>query len=685
MKMRKTLVFCVAFLGFLWASSPIVCQVPAAARARVAVFGFSNVTGDSTFDVPAETSTDTLVLSMRMLALYDVQASNLILRNINSDSLSRYCKDNSIDFVLYGSLSGMADGSQKYTLSLFDNSKSATTISETASGETVLDCFGVTDNLILSILSSVTGRHIGFGSLRFVNEGEPLDFEVSVDGVFLDKNPDIADRILSGNHSVCVYQGTGQARREIHSQTVILGEGKSETVKFSLEKEKAPDPQVIVQTVYVEKRADKPIMVPVSAGMVDLAWSRSTSGGFYISATEITQEQYRAVMGVNPGSVTGDDLPVDTVSFYDALEFCNRLSEREGLTPAYVIGDNCVVWNTAANGYRLPSEDEWAFAAYGGGIGKVTVYAGSDKPDGFAWYRTNRAHAVGGLAPNALGLFDMSGNLSEWCWRFSKSDSRTFGSTVTSNKKKSTNPQSWVTEYLPCAVVRGGSWENDNPENLRIDHVSSPSAIPPWARWSTIGFRVCRSFDPERTDEGEIIPGTPAPTVSSDVSEKTAFGLFAIGQMGLGPVTIGSFTTEDLTQLRTNSIGGGLLLEHRFSESSPFVFAARVQGSYIFPQSPIVTSYFDASAFGGLALRLPPTGPFIIQPEIDCGVLLHKMTIGATDMPPVTDFAVQFSIAVRYYFKSVGFELAPSITLIPENSANYLLPGIRTGLVWRFK
>jgi formylglycine-generating enzyme required for sulfatase activity len=161
---------------------------------------------------------------------------------------------------------------------------------------------------------------------------------------------------------------------------------------------------------------------------------RVTVNGFYMGKYEVTQAEYQAVMGTNPSGNKGSNLPVENVSWYDAIEYCNRRSEREGLTPAYTIDKTrrdpnnrnnedtlkwTVTWNRASNGYRLPTEAEWEYACRAGTTTPAYSEAGLDD---LAWWMSNtievdcRTQPVGTRMPNAWGLYDMYGNVFEWCW-----------------------------------------------------------------------------------------------------------------------------------------------------------------------------------------------------------------------------------------------------------------------------
>ncbi len=158
-----------------------------------------------------------------------------------------------------------------------------------------------------------------------------------------------------------------------------------------------------------------------------------TLSTFNITKYEITQKLWKVVMDTNPSEFKGDSLPVDNVSWNDVQEFITKLNQLSGRY------------------YRLPTEAEWEYAARGGKQSLGYAYAGSDDVDAVAWHSYNsggKTHPVGTKAPNELGIYDMSGNVMEWC-------SDWYGNTYYS-VSPDTNPQGPSSGV--ARVLRGGSW-----------------------------------------------------------------------------------------------------------------------------------------------------------------------------------------------------------------------------------
>jgi formylglycine-generating enzyme required for sulfatase activity len=187
-----------------------------------------------------------------------------------------------------------------------------------------------------------------------------------------------------------------------------------------------------------------------------------TLSSYYMGKYEVTQGLYKAVTGSNPSYFKGDDLPVEPVSWEDAQDFIVRLNSLTGKR------------------FRLPTEAEWEFAARGGIQTRNTKYSGAYSPDDCAWYKNNsgsQTHSVGTKKANELGIYDMSGNVWEWCndW---------YGGYSNSSQTNPTGPTSGS-----YRVFRGGSW-GIYAQYCRVANRSNNS---PGLRNSYLGFRLACS------------------------------------------------------------------------------------------------------------------------------------------------------------------------------------------------
>jgi formylglycine-generating enzyme required for sulfatase activity len=227
--------------------------------------------------------------------------------------------------------------------------------------------------------------------------------------------------------------------------------------------------------------------------------------GFWIGETQVTQELWQSVMGTNPSFFkTNDQFAVESVSWYDCLDFCNQLSEREGFLPCFQLSDIIkkngsikkayVEWNKNANGYRLPTEAEWEYAAK---AGTEFIYSGSNDIKDVAWHidEDYTPHEVKTKKANSWGLYDMSGNVFEYCMDAFKSNAYKM-------TKDMENPIVWQNDH--CArVIRGGcfligqSLNDSNPDVIlfnshyqSVNHRNKRKFISIHHRQ---GFRLLRS------------------------------------------------------------------------------------------------------------------------------------------------------------------------------------------------
>ncbi|WP_226990687.1 formylglycine-generating enzyme family protein [Methanosarcina acetivorans] len=187
---------------------------------------------------------------------------------------------------------------------------------------------------------------------------------------------------------------------------------------------------------------------------------------YYLGKYEVTQEQWKSVMGNNPSHFKGDDLPVENVSWYDVQEFINKLNEMEG-----------------TDKYRLPSEAEWEYACRAGTTTRYFFGDDESKLGDYAWYWNNsdrKTHPVGQKKPNSWGLYGMSGNVLEWCqdkWHDNYDGAPSDGS-------------AWEEGNSSYRVIRNGSW-NASPMVCRSAY---RFRFVPDTHVHFIGFRLLRSL-----------------------------------------------------------------------------------------------------------------------------------------------------------------------------------------------
>ena len=190
---------------------------------------------------------------------------------------------------------------------------------------------------------------------------------------------------------------------------------------------------------------------------------------FWMDRYEVTQKSYEGLMGKNPAKFRNPLNPVERVSWVDAINYCNMRSTKEDLKPCYKIQGLNVDCNFSANGYRLPTEAEWEYACR---AGTTTAWSFGDNPGdlpGHAWLKSNAGettHPVGQKKPNPWGLYDMYGNVAEWC-NDRYGEKAYAGSTLDNPLGPARGEE---------RVMRGGSWRSAKPELCRSSGADEPDA-----------------------------------------------------------------------------------------------------------------------------------------------------------------------------------------------------------------
>jgi formylglycine-generating enzyme required for sulfatase activity len=295
---------------------------------------------------------------------------------------------------------------------------------------------------------------------------------------------------------------------------------RAENHKTHSEKIRIEENKTIRKQITLEEGSDIPAeMVFVEGGTFQMGSNNGhdnekpvhsvTVDDFYIGKYEVTQKERQEVMGNNPSNFKGDNRPVEEVSWYNAVEFCNKKSEMEGFEKCYSGSGDNIKCDFTKNGYRLPTEAEWEYAARGGieSDNANYRYAGSNNLAEVAWYEDNsgdKTHPVGKKQPNELGLYDMSGNVWEWCWDWYGNYSSSSHTNNTGLLLKILATPYWYGNYSSSShtnprgassgsyrVARGGSWGGHAGDCRVADRGSGA----PDRSSSHIGFRLARSAE----------------------------------------------------------------------------------------------------------------------------------------------------------------------------------------------
>ena len=311
-----------------------------------------------------------------------------------------------------------------------------------------------------------------YGSLAI--SSTPSNVKITINGKSIGETPKYISRQVIGKYTVTAEMDGYQKQ----TKTVEVAEGAEASLTFELKKQEtavaiAPATGSGTGDFVLKVKGVEYPMVFVEGGTFMMGSDDSDAhddekpvhnvilSGYHIGKYEVTQELWEAVMGSNPSGFKGSRKPVEWVSWDDCQEFIRKLN------------------NLTGKNFKLPTEAQWEFAARGGKKSRGYKYSGSNTIGKVAWYddnSRNKTHDVGTKAPNELGLYDMSGNVWEWC-------SDWYGSYGYSSQTIPTGPSSGSHR-----VNRGGSWSSSSAGFCRVSYRSGSS---PGSRYSDLGLRLC--------------------------------------------------------------------------------------------------------------------------------------------------------------------------------------------------
>ena len=334
---------------------------------------------------------------------------------------------------------------------------------------------------------------------------------------------------------------------------------------------------------------------------------RVTVSSFYLCDHEVTQDEYVSVVGGFPYRMghRGLSLPVEKTSWYDAVLYCNRRSVKEGLTPCYAFKgekdpakwgedftkfysyDPYPHWELTcdwtANGYRLPTEAEWEWAARGGKMSRGYVYSGSNNLDEVAWYRDNadgQPHPVKQKKANELGLYDMTGNVTEWCWDWFA----TYADHSETNPKGYTGGFYYMGDYVYKAE-KGGSYSS---ETYRCRPGSRDSKVSAYKGFDGMGFRVARN-----------VPGVSyanSPERKNAVRPEEGFVLVEGGTFKMGNAS----GRHDQKPVHSETVGSFYMCDHEVTQGE-FKEVMRINpGPFHHDNKPAYSTWFQAIIYCNL-------------------------------------------------------------------------------------